>query len=324
MADRSHIVVVQGTASPQDRRGELAAGLMARPAQIAPKFFYDTQGCALYEAIVALDEYYLPRTEAAIFERAQREIAAALPREAQFVDLGCGDGAKALRWLEPLQVRRYVGVDIAPDWLRSALARGAARFPATRFDGIVTDFTRGLDIRAQLEDTPRIFFYPGSSIGNFDPPAATRLLADIRRHLGPRDRLLIAADAPKARETLVAAYDDALGVTAAFNRNVLRVVNRELDADIPLAAFAHRAVFNEPHSRIEMHLVATRPVRVRLGEFGERRFEHGEAIVTEHSYKYSARRFMELLAAAGFGDVRRWSDDQGGYGVYVAAGATER
>jgi dimethylhistidine N-methyltransferase len=324
MAERSHIVVVQGTASATERRRELAAGLLARPAHIAPKFFYDAQGCALYDAICRLDEYYLPRLEAAVFERAQRDIAAALPSGGQFVDLGCGDGAKARRWIDVLRVRRYVGVDIAEAWLRATLAHGASQCPSTRFDGVVTDFTRGLDLHEVLDRSlPTVFFYPGSSIGNFEPATATRLLADIRRHLGPHDRLLIAADAPKPRPQLVAAYDDALGVTAAFNRNVLRVVNRELQADFTPADFAHRAVFDERHSRIEMQLVAARAAVVRLGEHGTRRFEAGEAIVTEHSYKYATRTFMELLAAAGFGDVRHWSDDSGGYGVYVAAPGSE-
>jgi dimethylhistidine N-methyltransferase len=306
--------------TPEQRRRELAEGLLQRPAHTAPKFFYDAQGSALYEAIVALDEYYPPRLEAAIFERHQREIAAALPPAAQLVDLGCGDGVKARRWIEAAQVRRYVGVDIAEPWLRSALQRGHERYPQVSFDGVVTDFTRGLALQAVLQvDLPTIFFYPGSSIGNFDPAAALRLLREIREHLKSGDRLLICADAPKDRARLVAAYDDALGVTAAFNLNVLRVANRELGADFQLEQFAHRALFNEDESRIEMHLVAQRAQQVRLGDHGRRIFSADEAIVTEHSYKYSAPRFLRLLSDAGFGDVRHWSDDSGGYGVYLAA-----
>lgn len=313
-------VLVQRIDSAQARRDELAAGLLAQPARINPKFFYDAQGCALYEAICQLDEYYPPRTEAAIFERHQREIAAALPRHAQLVDLGCGDGAKAWRWIEALAVRRYVGVDIAEPWLRDTLRRGEQRFPAVAFSGVVTDFTRGLALQQALhENLPRIFFYPGSSIGNFDRDAARRLLHEVRTHLRAGDGLLIGVDAPKARERLLAAYDDALGVTAAFNLNVLRVVNRELGSSFEPAAFAHRAIFNEAHSRIEMQLVARRATEVRLGEHGTRRFAAGEPIVTEHSYKHSAAAFGQLLAEAGFGDVRHWSDEHGSYGVFVAA-----
>jgi dimethylhistidine N-methyltransferase len=324
MSEGSHLFV-QRIDTPDERRRELALGLMERPARTSPKFFYDAQGSALYEAICRLDEYYLPRVEASVFDRHQREIAAALPRDAQFVDLGCGDGLKAWRWIEALAVRRYLGVDIAEEWLRATLQRGRRRFPAVGFDGIVTDFTRGLSLQSVLlPHEPRVFFYPGSSIGNFRPADAVRLLREIRDHLHTGDRLLIAADALKAREPLLAAYDDALGVTAAFNRNVLRVANRELGADFDVSAFDHRAFFNEAESRIEMHLVAQRPMRVRLGGHGERRFETGEAIVSEYSYKWRPRFFMELLAEAGFGDVRHWSDERQWYGVYVAAPGSAR
>jgi dimethylhistidine N-methyltransferase len=325
MSEASHLFV-QRIDTPEERRRELAAGLMQRPARVAPKFFYDRQGSALYEAICALDEYYLPRVEAALFDRHQREIAASLPRGAQWVDLGCGDGLKSLRWIDLLEVRRYIGVDIAEPWLRGTLQRGRERFPAVQFEGVVTDFTRGLSLQSVLRpDEPCVFFYPGSSIGNFTPGEAVRLLREIRQHLQPADRLLIAADAPKDRTTLVAAYDDPLGVTAAFNLNVLRVANRELGSDFDLRHFGHRALFDEKQSRIEMHLVARHATKARLGEQGERRFEAGEAIVTEYSYKHKPEAFMQLLAEAGFGDVRHWSDEQRWYGVYVAApGATAR
>jgi dimethylhistidine N-methyltransferase len=313
-------IVVQRVDTHEERRQELAAGLLQAPASIAPKFFYDAQGCALYGAICELQEYYPPRAEAAIFDRYQAEIAGVLPRQAQFVDLGCGDGMKARRWIAALQVRRYIGVDIAEAWLRDTLQRGARECPGVQFDGVVTDFTRGLQLHKLLRrDTPRIFFYPGSSIGNFHPAQATALLREVREHLGPGDRLLIGVDTPKDRARLVAAYDDALGVTAAFNLNVLRVANRELGSDFHLHDFMHRALFNEVYSRVEMHLVARHAVTVRLGGHGERRFAGGEAIVTEHSYKYRAEVFAQLLADAGFADVRHWTDDGRDFGVFVAA-----
>jgi dimethylhistidine N-methyltransferase len=320
---RAPRVLVDGVDSPSQRRAELLAGLLAPRATIAPKFFYDEQGSALYEAICALEEYYPPRLEGAIFERHREAIAGALPHHGQWVDLGCGDGRKSWPWIEALSLRRYVGVDIAEPWLRASLQRAAARFRDVAFDGIVTDFTRGLAIErvlAQAPGLPRVFFYPGSSIGNFDALQALALLRSVRRHLGPADRLLICVDGVKPEAPLVAAYDDALGVTAAFNRNVLRVANRELHAGFDPAAFAHRAWFDRAAGRIEMQLIARTSQRVRLGE-RERTFVEGEAIVTEHSYKYRADGFAALLRDAGFGALRRWSDADDWYHVFVAAPA---
>lgn len=320
-------VTVEGVDSAQQRRGALRAGLLQRPARIAPKFFYDEQGSALYGAITALEEYYPPRVEAAVFEQHREAIAAALPHGGQWVDLGCGDGRKAWPWLEAVDVRRYVGVDIAEPWLRASLHEASRRFPRIQFDGVVTDFTRGLALGPALRrraDLAPVFFYPGSSIGNFEPQEARALLGAMCEHLGPAGRLLIGIDGVKDRAALVAAYDDALGVTAAFNRNVLRVANRELGADFDPAAFEHRAVFDEAASRIEMHLVARTPQRVRFAEGGERRFDAGEAIVTEHSYKYTSASFSALLAQAGFGDVRHFSDARDGFHVFVAAPAAPR
>lgn len=313
-------IVVQRVDTPAARRQELLAGLTAEPARISPKFFYDAQGSALYEAICRLQEYYPPRTEAAIFEQQQAALVATLPQGAQWVDLGCGDGAKALRWIEPLRVRRYLGVDIAEAWLRDTLQRGARRFPHVLFEGVVTDFTRGLDLHAELDaPLPRVFFYPGSSIGNFHPAEAVALLRAVRAHLRAADRLFIGVDAPKPLDELLAAYDDALGVTAAFNLNVLRVVNQELGSDFEPRHFLHRALFDAGHSRIEMHLVARHDTRVRLADDLHRVFRAGEPIVTEHSYKHTPERFLALLAEAGYGEVRHFTDARAGYGVYVAA-----
>jgi dimethylhistidine N-methyltransferase len=313
-------ITVQRVDTPAARRQELLAGLVAEPARISPKFFYDAQGSALYEAICRLQEYYPPRTEAALFEQHQAALVAALPHGAQWVDLGCGDGAKAMQWIEPLQVQRYLGVDIAEAWLRDTLLRGAKRFPQVVFEGVVTDFTRGLDLHAQLHPgLPRVFFYPGSSIGNFDPADAVALLRAVRAHLRGADRLFIGVDAPKPLDELLPAYDDALGVTSAFNLNVLRVVNRELGSDFEPRHFLHRALFNEAHSRIEMHLVARHDTRVHLADDLQRVFRAGEPIVTEHSYKHTAQRFLALLAEAGYGEVQHVTDERAGYGVYVAA-----
>ncbi|QNM98105.1 L-histidine N(alpha)-methyltransferase [Chitinimonas koreensis] len=316
---RSRILVESIEADEERRRG-LEAGLAAQPPQISPKFFYDEQGCALYQAICNLDEYYPTRTEQAIFATHRADIARHLPRGGQWVDLGCGDGAKSWPWLPVVEAVRYVGVDIAPTWLEQTLRAGQLRCPEVECLGVVTDFNRPLQLNTVLRSNaglPPTVFYPGSSIGNFVPDEAERLLRGIRAHLGRHGRLLIGVDAPKAPEVLQAAYDDALGVTAAFNRNVLRVVNRELGSDFVPGRFNHRAWYNEAEGRVEMHLVANENHAVRIGG-GSRRFERGDVIVTEYSYKYAAGQFEALLEKAGYTDIRRWSDDRGWFNVFVA------
>ena len=326
-------IVVQATTDDAGDRAAFRVGLLAAPATSSPKFFYDTQGSALFTAICELDEYYPTRTEAAIFEQYRDEIARVLPGGGQWVDLGCGDGLKARGWLAPAAARRYVGVDIAGPWLRSALEALTAALAEADADpvdvlGVVADFTRPFDLHdvlAERPDLPPVFFYPGSSIGNFVRDDARAFLASVRDHIerhpsGERGRLVIGIDLVKDRATLLAAYDDALGVTAAFNRNVLRVANRLLDADFDPAAFAHRAVYDERFGRIEMQLVSTRRHDVRIGN-DVRRFECDEVITTEFSHKYTVDGFASLLQSAGFATddrLRCWRDRNNWFGVFVA------
>lgn len=303
-----------------ERRQELLAGLLADPPSIPPKFFYDEQGCLLYQAICQLDEYYPVRAEAAVLARHREDILAALPRQSQWVDLGCGDGAKSWPWLGPAGVARYVGVDIAEAWLRQALAEARRRHPGLDCLGIVTDFSRPLDLRAVRAATrkhPPVFFYPGSSIGNFAPADALRFLVAVQEHLGEHGCLLIGVDGEQDMARLESAYDDALGVTAAFNRNVLRVANRELGADFRPEVFLHRAWFNADESRMELSLVARESHRVRLGT-ESREFAAGEGIVTEHCFKYSRAGFLALLEVAGFGNVLHWQEPGRDYHVFLA------
>ena len=338
-------ILVQATIDEAADREGLRAGLLARPSSSSPKFFYDPQGSALYTAICELDEYYPTRTETWIFDTHREAIARALPADSQWIDLGCGDGTKARGWLDSVQVRRYVGVDIAEPWLRASLAALAserARRPHARAQGgaldivgVVTDFTRPFDLHALLGDEPHmppVFFYPGSSIGNFMYDDARAFLASVREHIERHPgangkgtgkasgKLLIGVDLVKDRAVLHAAYDDALGVTAAFNRNVLRVANRLLDADFDPHTFEHRAVFDEDASRIEMQLVSKYAQTVRIGS-DARRFEDGEVIVTEYSHKYTIESFSALLQAAGFATGERlqcWTDERDWFGVFVA------
>ena len=301
-------------------RAALVASLRARPAAIPPKYFYDALGCALYGAICELPEYYPTRIERAIFDAHRVAIASAIGTGSQFVDLGAGDGAKAERWLPFLVPSRYVAVDIAAVALERTLSRLAGQFPEVEMVGVATDFTSGLALEDELHDGPVAFFYPGSSIGNFTPEEAVVFLRRIERLCAgrPASGLLIGVDTKKDKSRLDAAYDDALGVTALFNRNVLSHVNRLLESDFDPDSFAHRAFYVEVHSRIEMYLEARTPQVVRID--GESRvFDGGERIHTENSYKYAPDEFDSLLACAGFSAVRRWQDPAGDFVVFWAA-----
>lgn len=294
----------------------LLAGLLAADARTDPKFFYDAQGCALFDAICHLDEYHPTRIEASIFRDAReaiaREIGREFPTGFQWVDLGCGDAAKSRDWLTSIAPRRYVGVDIAADWLRPAVARIAEAYPDVETVGVVADLAAPLALAPVLDELPEapLFFYPGSSIGNFEPLRAIALLKALRQLGGGRGGVLIGVDCESDPQRLEAAYDDALGLTAAFNRNVLRVANRLLGADFDPRAFAHRAWFNEIDSRVEMHLVArsAQTVRFLRPHPAERDFEAGEVIVTEYSCKYTPASVAALLEAAGFRRQRLWQD----------------
>jgi dimethylhistidine N-methyltransferase len=304
---------------PAAARRELVAGLRASPARIAPKYFYDDLGCALYGAICELPEYYPTRTERAIFDAHRADIARAIGRGVQFVDLGAGDCRKAEAWLALIAARRYIAVDFAAAALDAALARLARALPDVAMRGVVTDFSLGLDLREDLDAAPTTFFYPGSSIGNFTPDEALSFLQAIRAHCTvPGSGLLIGVDTKKARARLDAAYDDALGITAAFNRNILNHVNRVLASDFAPLAYAHRGFYNEDAGRVEMHLEAISPQTVAL-DGAPRTFAAGERIHTESSYKYAPAEFSALLARAGFRSVRCWQDARGDFAVFHAA-----
>ena len=298
-------------------RGALVDGLLAAPAAIPPKYFYDALGCALFEAICELPEYYLTRTERSIFTAHRETIAAVVGRNRQFVDLGAGNCAKGEFWLPALKPRRFIAVDIAAAAIEPALARLSAAHPEVEFAGVITDFSRTLDLGADLDAGPVTFFYPGSSIGNFEPDDALGLLAQVRKLCRTRGGLLIGVDVPKEEARLAAAYDDALGVTAAFNRNVLNHVNALLGTDFDPAAFGHVAFYDAARGRVEMHLEARYAQAVTVAG-RERLFAPGERIHTENSYKYSPDSFAALLRRAGFADVAVWQDDEGDFAVYYA------
>lgn len=309
--------------NPAGERAELLAGLLQPQARINPKYFYDDLGCEIFTRICQLDEYYPTRTEESIFRAYAQQMACQLPDNAQWIDLGCGDCAKSRRWMDELAPRRLIGIDIAADFLGLSLADLAAGYPRVECIGVVSDFTQQLDITgllAERPDSPPAFFYPGSSIGNFARADALHLLRSIRDHCGSDGRLLIGVDLAKPTDILEAAYDDAEGVTAQFNLNVLNVVNRELNGNFQLEDFRHRAIFDRQQSRIEMQLVAKRDLIVRLGD-SSRPFREGEHILTEYSHKYTPDGFAAILKEAGYAQPAAWTDPDGWFGIFLAGPA---
>ena len=297
-------------------RGELAAGLLARPARVAPKFLYDALGSRLFDAITELPEYYLTRVERSIFESHRADVAAALGTGLTLVDLGAGNGVKAAGWLASLQPRAYVAVDISVAYLRESLAGLQRQHPALPMLGLGLDFAAGLVLPPEVGEGPRLMFYPGSSIGNFTPEEALGFLQSVRQQ-SQGGGLLIGVDLVKPKPLLDLAYDDPLQVTAAFNRNLLRRLNALLGCDARVEDFDHVAFFDEARQRVEMHLQARRPVRLAWPG-GERAFDAGERIHTENSCKYTEAGFATVLREAGFADVRCFTDPQRWFGVYTA------
>lgn len=301
----------------RDARDELLAGLRAQPARIAPKYFYDALGSRLFEAICELPEYYLTRTEAQIIERHGAEIALAVGFGGTLIDLGAGNCEKAERLFGLLRPAQYVAVDISAAFLRQRLQCLQDRHPQLEVVGIGMDFTHALRLPAAVRRERRLFFYPGSSIGNFTPQEAAAFLRRVRGEAGEDGALLIGVDLVKDKAALAAAYDDALGVTAAFNLNVLNHVNRLLGADFDVRDWRHAAFFDARESRIEMHLEARRAVVVRLPG-GARPFAAGERIHTENSYKYSVAGFRALLTGTGFAEPSVWLDSAARFAVMLA------
>lgn len=316
-------------ADPVRQRAELAAGLLAPQASVSPKFFYDRLGSHLFDAITELPEYYPTRTEAAIFRESLSDMASRVPAGAVWIDLGAGSCAKAASLFGAMRPAAYVPVDISAAYLAQALVPLRREHPGLPMLGIGLDFSGGFALPADasrwlsvqgLQAAPRCVFYPGSSIGNFAPDDALRLLREshaVCREGGAGSGMLIGVDRVKARELLEPAYDDALGVTAAFNRNLLLHVNRQLGSDFQPADWDHVAFFNAHQSRIEMHLAARLPQTVGWPG-GQRSFPAGERIHTENSYKWEPPAFAALLQQAGFGEPAHWTDARGWFSVFWA------
>lgn len=301
-------------------RAELHAGLLAPAPHASPKYLYDALGSKIFEAICELPEYYPTRTEASIFDVNIESIAEAAGQGTTLIDLGAGNCAKAARLFPALQPTQYVPVDISVEFLREAVANLRHRFPHVRMTGVGMDFSTSLDLPPEVAGERRLYFYPGSSIGNFTPEEALTFLRRLRAACDADGGLLIGVDLVKDKPMLDAAYDDALGVTAAFNLNLLLHLNRLLGADFRLSDWRHLGFFNAEHSRIEMHLEAQHNVTVNW-EGGERRFLKGQRIHTESSYKYTLENFTAMLKTAGFSNVKTWSDPRNWFLVCHASAA---
>ena len=298
-----------------DRR-EIEAGLLQRTAHASPKYFYDRLGSHLFEAITELPEYYPTRTEAAIFAAHGATMARHIGAGGTLIDLGAGNCAKAIRLFPLLEPSRYIAVDISVDFLHDALKRVQREHPALDVIGLGHDFSSSLDLDADLIADRGVFFYPGSSIGNFTPDEALAFLKRVRAQ-AQRGGLLIGVDLVKPAAILQAAYDDALGVTAAFNLNLLRQLNRLIGSDFAPTDWQHIGLYNEAASRIEMHLEARHDVDVHWPG-AQRAFRAGERIHTENSCKYTVESFAALLQQAGFARPAHWTDERGWFGVFWA------
>lgn len=305
------------TATATATAREIVAGLCAAQASIAPKYFYDTAGSALFEQITQLPEYYLTRTERAIMATHADALALRIGPGATVIEAGAGNCEKARTLCATIRPRCFVGVDIAAAFLQQAVAGLRREFPSLDVRSVVADLLDEIVLPADLPSGRRLVFYPGSSIGNFAPEAALGLLQRLHRLTDADGALLIGVDLVKSKAILEAAYDDAAGVTAAFNLNVLRHINRLLTADFDLAHWRHRSFFNEEQSRIEMHLEARCATQVSWPT-GCRNFRRAERIHTENSYKYRVADFAGLLRRAGFGRHVCWTDAQQWFAVFLA------
>ncbi|GGX77818.1 L-histidine N(alpha)-methyltransferase [Pseudoduganella dura] len=311
--------------APQGDRAtiaEIQAGLLAPQAGTSPKYLYDSLGSRLFEAICELPEYYPTRTEAAIFAIHGEDIARRIGTGSTLIDLGAGNCAKAASLFPLLQPQQYVPIDISRDFLNEAVGRLRQRFPAIAMTALALDLSGPFELPAGVNTARRQFFYPGSSIGNFAPHEAVAFLRRVRDNTYADGGLLIGVDLVKDAAVLDAAYDDAIGVTAAFNLNMLRHLNHLTGSDFDVRQWQHVAFFNAAESRIEMHLEARTALTV-CWPGGERRFARGERIHTEDSYKYTPESFAAVLAQAGFTADAVWTDDAGWFAVMHARAAAD-
>ncbi len=300
---------------------DVLAGLRAQPKTLPCRYFYDARGSGLFEQITELPEYYPTKAEIALLEAHAGDIAALAGPGCRLIEFGSGSSRKTDILLRAMpDLAAYVPIDISDSALAGAAGRLAKQFPHLRVEPIHADFTAELKLPTQLRPSKRLGFFPGSTIGNFEPGEAVAFLRRARALLGSNSAFVVGADLKKDIATLIRAYDDRAGVTAAFNLNILARINRELGADFDLRSFAHLAVYNEAAGRVEMHLRARRPQTVSLA--GERiRFSQGETIHTENSHKYTVEDFQRLAGSAGWRPEAVWTGPEKLFSVHYLAPA---
>ncbi len=293
-------------------------GLAQTQKRLLPKYFYDQIGSQLFDQICETDEYYVTRTELALLESIGEEIATLGGHGCRVIEYGSGSSVKIRTLLDALEnPSEYVAVDISREHLRGAAASIAEDYPKIKVGAICADFTVPIDVPAEIvpEDETWLGFFPGSTIGNFDPAAARKLLAAYHQFLSPNGQLLIGVDLKKDAQTLTAAYNDDEGITAAFNINILRRMRRELGANVEVDGFEHCAFYNEGAGRIEMHLKSKRDQAITLNG-QEFLIAKDETIHTENSYKYHVDEFISLAKETGFQSRTVWTDEQDRFSIH--------
>ena len=292
--------------------------LSQHPKRLSPKYFYDATGSELFEQITVLPEYYPTRTELGILRDRAGDIAAIIPDGAALVEFGAGATTKVRLLLSECALGAYVPVDISGDFLKAQADALREDFPALSVYPVAADFTAPFALPEAVKDMPKVGFFPGSTLGNFEPHEACAFLRSAREILGQGAQLIIGVDLEKDERVLYDAYNDAAGVTGRFNLNVLVRINRELGGNFDLSGFTHRSIYNRERHRIEMHLIARKAQTVRvLGRSFS--FRPGETIHTESSYKYSLERLKALAQGSGWTPRESWTDPAGMFSVHALA-----
>jgi dimethylhistidine N-methyltransferase len=294
--------------------------LSQHPKRLSPKYFYDAAGSELFEQITRLPEYYPTRTELSILQDRGSEISAIIPKNAALVEFGAGATTKVRLLLNQCAFGAYIPVDISGDFLKAQADALGTDFPALEIYPVTADFTAPFALPDAVAAMPKVGFFPGSTLGNFEPHEACRFLRSARDILGRNAQMVIGIDLEKNERVLSEAYNDSAGVTARFNLNVLHRINRELGGNFDTGAFTHRAIYNRERHRIEMHLISRKAQSVRvLGRNFS--FRTGESIHTENSYKYSLERFTALALGAGWIPRQSWTDNAGMFSVHALIAA---
>src|SRR6201996_6672792 len=296
--------------------GDVLDGLAQHPKRLAPKYFYDAAGSELFEQITVLPEYYPTRTELSILRHHSRAISSIIPEGAALVEFGAGSTTKVRLLLGECRLGAYVPGDISCEFLNAQADALRADYPGLAVHPVTADFTTPFELPEAVRDMPKVGFFPGSTLGNFEPGEACTFLKSARAILGRNARMVIGVDLEKDERTLYDAYNDTAGVTARFNLNVLHRINRELGGDFDVGAFIHRAIYNRERHRIEMHLISKKAATAKvLGKTFS--FRPGESIHTENSYKYSIVRFNMLARVSGWTLLESWTDAEGLFSVHA-------